>query len=73
MNPDKAKNALQQLIEEMFPEVAKDRENAVDKAMEIMEKEKARTYSVAPAGHSLKKGPWGRIQNIMRSKGRRSR
>jgi hypothetical protein len=73
-NPEKAQDALRRLIEEQFPEVAKDRERAVDRAMEIMEKEKTRSYSVAPVGHSLsKKGPWRRIQNILRQKRRRRR
>ena len=70
VNPDKAADALRRLVEEMFPEVAKDRADAVDRAMEIMEKEKNRTYSVAPAGHSLKKGSWGKISNILRQKRR---
>lgn len=68
VNPEKAQAALQRLLEEMFPEVAAEREDAIDKAMEIMEKEKQRTYSVAPVGHSLKKGSWGRIQNILKNK-----
>lgn len=72
VNPDKAQGALRKLIEEMFPEVAGDRERAIDKAMEIMEQEKNKTYSVAPVGHSLKKGSWGRVQNILKQKRRRS-
>lgn len=71
VNPEKAQEALRRLIEEQFPEVAKEREQAVDRAMEIMEKEKERSYSVAPVGHGLRKGPWARIQNILRQKRRR--
>lgn len=73
VNPEKAQEALRRLIEEQFPEVAKDRAQAVDRAMEIMEKEKTRSYSVAPIGHSLKKGPWGKIQNILKQKQNRRR
>ena len=68
VNPDKAQNALQKLIEEMFPEVGAEREQAVDRAMEIMEEERKKTYHIAPVGHGLNKGTFGRIQNIMRQK-----
>lgn len=70
VNPDKAQEALRKLIEEMFPEVAAERERAVERAMEIMEIEKKRTYAVAPAGEPSKKTPFARIQNILRSKRR---
>lgn len=71
VNADQAQAALRRLIEEMFPEVAKDRERAVDRAMEIMERERAKVYQVAPVGASLAKTPWGRIQSIMKQKRRR--
>ena len=70
INPEKANKALQNLIEEMFPEVAKEREGAIENAMKIMEAEKERTYSVAPAGQSVKKGPWGRVKDILKNKRR---
>jgi hypothetical protein len=56
----------------MFPEVASEREDAVDRALEIMEKEKAKAYSVAPVGQSLTKGgAFGKFQNILRNRRRR--
>lgn len=71
MNPERASRALNKLIEEMFPETAKERERAVEKAMEIMEREKQVVYSVAPVGSSLKDTPFGRIQGILKGKRRR--
>ena len=71
VNPDKAQSALRKLVEEMFPEVGTERERAVDKAMEIMEEERKKTYNIAPVGHGLNKGAFGKIQNIMRQKKRR--
>ena len=69
MNPEKAQASLRRLIEEMFPEVASEREDAVERAMEIMEKEKAKAYSVAPVGQSLSKGgAFGKFQNILRNR-----
>lgn len=62
---------MRKLIEEMFPEVAKEREDAVSKAMQIMEKEKDKAYSVTLVGRSLNKGPWGRMQSILKQKRRR--
>jgi len=70
VNPESAQKALRQLIEEMFPEVATERERAVDKALEIMEKEKDKSYKVAAVGSSLGKGSWGRMQNILKQKKR---
>lgn len=71
VNPEKAQEALNRLIEEMFPEVANERERAVDRAMEIMEEEKRHVYSVRPAGEPSQKAPFARIQNILRQKRRR--
>jgi len=70
VNPDKAQGALRKLIEEMFPEVGKERDRAVEKAMEIMEAEKGKTYSIAPVGHSLDKGAFGRMKNVLKQKKR---
>lgn len=73
-NPEKASAALNRLIEEMFPEVGKDRERAVERAMEIMEKEKNKNYAVAPVGESLRRGgsnSWARTQHILRTRRRR--
>jgi hypothetical protein len=71
VNPDKAQSALRKLIEEMFPEVGSEREDAVDKALVIMEEERKKTYNIAPVGHGLNKGAFGKIQSIMRQKKRR--
>lgn len=71
VNPEKAQAALRKLVEEMFPEVSKERENAVERAMEIMEKEKDKSYSVAAVGSTLKGTPWSRMQNILKQKKRR--
>lgn len=68
VNPEKAQQALQRLIEEMFPEVAKDRAHSVDKALEIMERETKRLYKVTPVGQSLKKTPFARVQSILKNK-----
>jgi hypothetical protein len=70
VNPEKAQGALRKLIEEMFPEVGKERERAVEKAMEIMEAEKAKSYSIVPVGQSLDKGSWGRMKNVLKQKKR---
>ena len=68
VNPDKAQKALRNLVEEMFPEVAKEREQAVEKAMEIMEVERQKSYAVAPVGHGLDRGAFGRFRNILKNK-----
>lgn len=71
VNPDRAQGALNRLIEETFPEVGKDRERAVEKALEIMDKEKDRAYSVSKMGESTRSGPWGRAQDILKNRRRR--
>jgi hypothetical protein len=68
VNPEKANEALRRLIEEMFPEVGKERANAIDQAMAIMEEEKDKAYSVRLVGGSLNKGAWGRMKNILKQK-----
>lgn len=72
VNPEKAQKALRNLIEEMFPEVAREREEAVDKAMQIMEVERKKSYAIAKVGHGLDRGAFGRFRNILKNKrGRR--
>lgn len=73
VNPEKAQKALRNLVEEMFPEVAKEREMAVEKAMEIMEVERQKAYAIAPVGHGLDRGAFGRIRNILKNKGPKRR
>jgi S-adenosylmethionine synthetase len=70
VNPEKAQDALRKLVEEMFPEVAKEREQAVEKAMEIMEAEKSKAYSITPVGQSMEKGSWGKMKNVLRNRKR---
>lgn len=70
VNPEKAQQALQRLIEESFPEVGKDRDRAVERAMDIMEREKSRAYRATPMGQTPGKNSWGRLKNII---GRRRR
>lgn len=68
VNPEKAQQALQRLIEESFPEVAKDRARAIDRAMEIMEKEKDKTYAVNVMGQQSKGNSWQRAQHILKNR-----
>ena len=68
VNPEKASQALSKLIEEMFPEHKIDREKAVDRAMEIMEREKDRVYNVSKVGQRTKNTPLARIQGILGKK-----
>lgn len=71
-NPEQAQTALRKLIEEMFPEAAKDRENFVQRGLEMMEREKSVSYSVTPVGSTLRKQPGDRIRDIL-GKQRRTR
>jgi predicted CoA-binding protein len=74
VNPDKAQQALSRLIEEMFPEHKIEREKSVERALEIMEAEKQKTYTVAAVGSSLSKNtPAQRIQSILDKRRRRMR
>ena len=73
VNPEKANEALRRLMEETFPEIGHDRDEAVDKAMAIMEQEKEKAYAVAPVGGSMQKGPMGRIRNILKQRKRPGR
>jgi hypothetical protein len=59
---------LRKLIEEMFPEVAKERDKAIDKAMQIMEQEKDKAYNVQLVGGSMNRGPAGRMRDILKQK-----
>lgn len=73
VNPEKAQGALRKLIEEMFPEIGQERDKAVEKAMEIMEAEREKTYKITPVGQSLDKGSWGRMKNVLKQKRKRGR
>lgn len=71
VNPERANEALRRLCEEMFPEVKQERDRAVERAMEIMEGETKKAYSVKAVGDSLKKTPFGRLRDILRNRPRR--
>ena len=59
------------LIEETFPEHKIEREKAVERAMEIMEDERHKVYSVAPTGtDSRKRNAFGKVKNVL-NKGRK--
>ena len=69
VNPEKAAQALHRLIEETFPEQRIEREQAVERALEIMEREKSRVYSVLPT--DTKPSALGRVGKILNKRRRR--
>lgn len=71
VNPEKAQEALRRLCEEMFPEIKRDREKFVERAMDMMDKETKKVYSVQAVGDSLKKTPFGRLRDILKGKATR--
>jgi len=56
VNPEKAQKAMTNLLEEMFPEVAEDRQKAVDKALDIMKKESGKVYIARAIDEKEQKG-----------------
>ena len=56
VNPEKAQQATQRLVEEMFPEHLIERAHAVERALELMEQERHRVYVVAPTGETNRRG-----------------
>lgn len=67
VNPEQAQKSLNLLIEEMFPSQRLGRAEAVDKALEIMESEQKRVYSIKKT--QQKKNAFGR--RIKRALGKR--
>ena len=65
-NPEQAQKALRRLLEEAFPEVEKERAEAVDKALEIMNTERERVYSVKAVGES--KNTYRQMQSLRRGR-----
>lgn len=61
-NPDKAQQALHRLIEEQFPEQKIERDKAVERALEIMEREQKRVYSVVPT--DVKPSALGKLRRV---------
>jgi len=68
VNPERASQALHRLIEEMFPEHKIERERAVERALDLMAREKDRVYSVVPTDQ--KPGAFGKLKGLL---GRRRR
>ena len=69
VNPEKAGQALHRLIEEQFPEHQIEREKAVERALDIMERERSRVYSVVPT--DTKPTGLGRVRGILAKRRRR--
>ena len=69
VNPEKASQALHRLIEEQFPEHQIERERAVERALDIMEREKTRVYSVVPT--DTNPSGLGRVRGILNKRRRR--
>ena len=69
VNPERASQALHRLIEEMFPEHQIERAKAVERALEIMEREKDRVYAVVPT--DTKPGGLRRMKGTPARRGRR--
>ncbi|MHC4647267.1 MAG: hypothetical protein ACYTBJ_17390 [Planctomycetota bacterium] len=66
VNPEKAQRALSNLIEEMFPEQRFERERAVERALEIMEKERKKVFLVSPRVPPKKKGLVARVNKVLK-------
>ena len=69
VNPEKAAQATRQLIEEMFPEHKIEREKSVERALEIMESERHKSYSVVATDQSAKANPFESARRIMNRRG----
>lgn len=66
VNPKKAKDALDSLIEEMFPEQRFEREKAVEKALKIMEEERKKVIVFSPLHKRKPKGLIKRINKVLK-------
>lgn len=66
VNPDKAQQALNDLIEEMFPERAFERKQSVDRALKIMEEERKKVIKVTPLQKRKPKGLVRRINKVLK-------
>ena len=66
VNPDKAQKALSDLIEEMFPEQKFERQKSVDRALEIMEEERKKVFSVSKKFPEKPKGLVRRINKVLK-------
>lgn len=66
VNPKKAKDALNNLIEEMFPEQRFERERAVEKALKIMEEERKKVITVTPMSKEKPRGLIRRVNKVLK-------
>lgn len=66
VNPEKAKEALSNLIEEQFPEQKFEREQAVDKALRIMEEERKKVFSVSARQPQKQRGLVERVNKVLK-------
>jgi hypothetical protein len=66
VNPQKAKDALNNLIEEMFPEQKFEREQAVERALKIMEEERKKVIMFSPLHRRKPKGLIKRVNKVLK-------
>lgn len=64
-NPQKAQQAITNLIEEQFPEQKFERSKAVERALEIMEKERKKVFSVSPLHPRRPRGLIRRVNKVL--------
>ena len=66
VNPKKAKDALNDLIEEQFPEQKFEREKAVERALKIMESERKKTFAVSPLHPRKPRGLIKKVNKVLK-------
>lgn len=66
VNPKKAKDVLDNLIEEMFPEQKFERARSVEKALKIMEEERKKVIMVSPLKRREPKGLIKRVNRVLK-------
>ena len=66
VNPEKARQALNNLIEEQFPEQKFERNKAVEKALEIMKEERKKVFAVKPLYPSKSKGLVKKVNKVLK-------
>ena len=65
-NPEKAQKVLDDLLAEMFPEIAQDRQKSVDKALLLMKEESKVVYRAKPLDEKPAEG-WIKGATAIRS------
>jgi len=66
VNPEKAQKALSNLIEEEYPEIKEERQQSVDKALDVMKEESKKSYHVRPLDEDKPKGLVEKIRKIVK-------